>query len=623
MLVLQSTWRYLVVSATLGMISLALGCGGKTPVNAVTTPVYTVSGTVKYTRVPLVKDPVSGVPTGLETDPAKFLEMPARGILVRAIQGKDEIDATGTTVKVWRVVGSTLTTSTGNYTLSVQGESPTYVEVMGVGQFGSSNQLQIIATDIASSLPILDRPLYVLRKGADGTSSGANPAPGAILTSNSSVNFDVGLDSTWWISPSSPSLVRNSTLETIGSGSRILGILDSAYSFESSYGDATPGATLHLHYQKGAPWNFGTRASFVEFDTTVYPAAFNGGSLNFFGAIRSDSSLDDTWNEATLFSLFARNWIVRQGISGVLPTQSLPDRTDLQDLAPGMAVHEGFVQAIASILMKSPYLSQKLSSPTVVRDIRIKSGLGSDAYSAANIAALAWEVALKCDSLPSPGTPVDWEKIKPASSIRFFTAILLQDSNNYPSDIVSIYSQIARLRETKGSTETIDLGAIFTDATLTTLLSPFGLTWPRPTAGVEACYLMDWGKDPNTAVTPIPAFTLSMANAHLNGESTAVYPNYSKGEVLHARFLLSRDRKYRLTIQNPDGTLAVVPATAKIEVLIGNSAKIFSSLVSTADDFWLLGNATTPIYHQVRVRLLSPSVQQPDLPITLGLVALN
>lgn len=622
MLVLQSTWRYLVVSATLGMISLVLGCGGKTVATTTPTPVYTVSGTVKYTRVPLVKDPVSGVPTGLETDPAKFVELPARGILVRAIQGKDETDATGATVKVWRDVGSMYTDSTGAYKLNVEGTYDTFIEVVGILQYSSGNQVRIIPTDITSSQPIVDRPLLALRKGADGSSPAGNATPGVVVTANSTVDFNVGLNTIWWQTPQTLSLIKtDSVAESTGSGSRILGILDTAYTFAAAFGNPAPGNTMNLHYQAGSTWAFGNRPSFVEYDTSKYPKSFDGGSYQFFGAIRAEtaSGKDDTWNEAALFSLFARNSVVRQGISRALPTQSRVDGTDLQDLAPDMAVLEGFVPAIAAVLMKSPYLAQDLATVPVVRDVRVRTGLGSDAYSAGNIAALSWEIALKSNSLPSPGTPTDWAKLDPLASGRYFTAILPKDDGSYPIDTVNIYAQIGRLKEAKAGTDSVDLAAIFTDAALTTLLTPFNITWPRPTTLPESKFLVDWGKDPNTSATALPVFTLSMANAHLNGELTPVYPNHSKAEILQARFTLSKDRKYRLTVQTPGG----IPAGAEVEVIIAGNTSRFSSSVSSVDDFWLIGNATTPTFQSVRVRLLSPSVQQPDLPITLGLVALN
>ncbi|MBK8792622.1 MAG: hypothetical protein IPN59_05595 [Holophaga sp.] len=419
---------------------------------------------MKYTRVPLVKDPVSGMPTGLETDPAKFVELPARGIMVRALQGKDETDATGATVKVWRAVGSTLTSSTGTYTLSVEGTYETFVEVVGIMEYSSSNQIRIVPTDITSSLPIVDRPLLALRKGADGSSPAGNTTPGVIISANATVDFNVGLNTAWWQTPQTLSLMKTgSVLETTGSGSRILGILDTAYTYAVAFGNPAPGNTMNLHYQAGTTWAFGNRPSFVEYDATTYPKSFDGGSYQFFGAIRAETGTgkDDTWNEAALFSLFARNWVVRQGISRALPTQSRLDFTDLQDLAPDMAVLEGFVPAIAAVLMKSPYLAQDLAAVPTTRDVRVRTGLGSDAYSAGNIAALSWEIALKSNSLPSPGTPTDWMKLDALASGRYFSAILAKDDSTYPIDIANIYTQIGRLKEAKSGTDSVDLAGIF------------------------------------------------------------------------------------------------------------------------------------------------------------------
>ena len=620
MLVLQSSWRYLVAFAALGLISISVGCGGKTAIITPSTPTYAITGTVKYKRIPLLKNTTPGVdlgkPTGLETDPAKYVDLPSRGLMVRAIQGKDEIDKDGHTVTVWRVVGSTVTDATGAYKLIVEGTYKAFIEVVAIMQNSSGNQVRIIPDRIDSTLPVVERSVCALRKPADGSVL-AGKAPGVVVSAAATVDFNVGLSDAWWKSPQALTLIENSTLETVGSGSGILGILDTAYTFSAAFGNPAPGSTLNLHYVPGAAWPFGVRPSFVEYDKTIYPLAFDGSSFQYFGAIRTESSRDDTWNEAALHALFARNWVVSQGISQALPTQSLQNGSDLQDLAPDMAVLEGFVPSIAAVLMKSPYLTQDLSATPVIRDIRVRTGLGSDAYSAGNIAALAWEIALKANSLPSPGVPTDWDKINPLTMGRFFSAIVTKDDATNPIDIVNLYTQLGRLKEVKSGTDTVDLAAIFTDSALTTLLTPFTITWPRPTTGTEAKYLLDWVKDPNTAVTALPVFTLSMATARQN--ALGLYPNLSKGEVFHSRFLLSKDRKYRLTVQTPSG----IPAGAEIEVIIGGTTNLFSSSVSSVDDFWLFGNATTPTYQSMQVRLKSPSVQQPDLPITLGLVALN
>ena len=616
MLVLHSSWRYLAALAALGMLSIAVGCGGKTPVSTAT-PSYTVSGSVKYKRIPLLKD-ADGKPIGLETDPAKFIEMPARGVFVRAIHGKNEIDSTGQTVVAWKNVASTLTDSSGNYTFTIKGESLAYIEVMSSMQFSTSNPVRVVAADIGSSAPILDRSVYTLRKGADGSSPAGNPVPGAIITANATVDFMVELDSPWWISPLSPSLAVNATLEPTGSGSRILSLLDSAYAFSSYYGNATPGYTLNLHYLAGTAWSFGSRPSFVEYDRGLYPASFNGNAFEYLGAIRAAPGLDDTWNESALYSLFARNWLVSQGISKVLPTQGRADGTDLQDLAPEMAVLEGFVPAIAASLLKSPYLAPELSPVPTVRDIRDRTGLGSDAYSAANIAALAWEVILKANSVVAPGTPTEWAKMEPLASSRFFAAMLPLDASGNPADSVSIYNQITRLKEAKAGSDLVDLAAIFTDAKLTTLLAPFNISWPRPTTGPEASFLVDWGTDPNSLSTALPTFTFSMADAHLN--ALGVYPNCSKGEVFRGRFLLTRDRKYKLSVRNPE----LIPSGAKIEVILGGNTFQFTSIAASANEITLLGNSSKPVYHPVHARLVSPSVKLPDpVPVTLQLDAQN
>jgi len=108
-----------------------------------------------------------------------------------------------------------------------------------------------------------------------------------------------------------------------------------------------------------------------------------------------------------------------------------------------------------------------------------------------------------------------------------------------------------------------------------------------------------------------------MAKAHKNRVN--LYPNFSKGEVFNARFTLKADKIYLLRVQTPSG----IPAGAEVEVIIGGVRYEFAAGTAPIRLPALTGSSTTPVNHQVQVRLLSPSIQQSDLPITLGLEAQN
>jgi len=644
---LRSSWRFVTVLAALCALSFGIGCGGKKdpdPVSPNTN--VTISGTVTYTRVPLVSNP-DGTPLGLETDSAKFKSLPLRGVIVRAFQGKTETDSSGNTVVVWRVRGSALTGSDGKYSISVPKGESTFLEVLSSAVPFSGASLRLLASDIDSSIPVADRSYYAIRKGADGLSPAGEQTPGSTISADATLDFTIDLTKSWWIAPISftstilkttatvgsstvTTWFPNATLETTGTGSRVAGILDSAYTFGSTLGDPTPRTVLYLHYRAGAAE---LRPSFIEYDRSVYPNSYDGNSLNYFGFLRGAGANDDAWDEGILFQLFARNFLVGKGFSGTLPTDPLSDRSDLQDLRPDMALLEGFSQAMAAVLLKSPFLVDTTVGAPTYRDIRIATGLGSDAYSAANVASIAWKFNLHASGTISSGvvtpvadTPTGWSGLSQVALMRFFNVALPKDSTTgNPTDIGSIYGQVARLKETIASGETVDLAAFFPDATLTTLLAPYNITWPRPTTTAtlpdplvpEAGFMANWGANPNSRVTAIPPFTLSMAKAHRNRQN--LYPNFSKGEVFNARFTLSGDKIYLLSVQTPSG----IPAGAEIEVIIGGAKYPFTTGTAPIRLPALIGNATTPVNQQVQVRLLSPSTLQPDLPITLGLDAQN
>lgn len=647
MAVLRSSWRFLTVLVALCVLPLGLGCGGKKNTNTESSTTYVaVSGKVTYTRIPLLSNP-DGTPLGLETDSTKFTSLPLRGAIVRIFQGKSEPDGSGGTAIVWNVVGSAATDVDGKYSISVAKDELTFVEVLSSAVPVSGSAVRVFADDISSGIPISDRSVYALRKGVDGSSPAGDQTPGTTLTDAATIDFAIDLTKPWWKAPLSrtSAIIKtsatvgtstvttwapNAILETSGTGSRVAAILDSAYTFGANMGDPTPGATLYLHYNAASS---DLRPSFVEFDRTVYPSSFDGSSLNYFGFIRSAAANDDAWDESILFQLFARSRLVGAAFTGLLPTDALTDRSDLQDLRPDMALSEGFSQAMAAVLLKSPFLVDTSAGAPVYRDIRDTSGLGSDAYSAANVAAISWKLNLYASGTLSSGvvspiadTPVGWPNLSRVAMKRFFSVVLPKNSTTgYPTDIASVFGQVARLRETISSGETVDLAAYFSDATLTTLLAPFHITWPRPTSTAtlpdplvpEAGFLANWGANPNSATAALPPFSLSMLNAHKNRAN--VYPNFSKGEVFNARFTLSADKIYRLSVLTPSG----IPSGAEVQVIIGGKAYLFATGSTPIQLPALLGNSTTPVNQAVQVRLLSPSLQQSDLPITIRLDAQN
>ncbi len=235
-------------------------------------------------------------------------------------------------------------------------------------------------------------------------------------------------------------------------------------------------------------------------------------------------------------------------------------------------------------------------------------------YSAPAIRAFAWQVILKANSLTSPGTDADWATINPAVIPKFFigpspTKAATDTAAARDLEPISIYNQIARLKEGKVAGETVDLAAIFTDTTLTSLATPFGITWPRPTSGSYASFVSDWGTDPTST---LPAVTFSMAKAALVDGS---YPNLSPGEVFYAGFNLSADKRCTLTAS----ISPALGAGAQVDVDLPFMLRTFtfSGSGGTTDPIVLPVYATAPYFHPVRLQLKSPSSLQPDVVVTL------
>lgn len=637
---------YRVSLQTLGgfvLLAVALACGGKSNGNAAVSTSVLVGGIVSYARVPLATD-ASGVPTGLKdaTVATNLVTLPARGTVVRAYQQIPQTNPDGSTTLVWIVAGSKLTDASGFYSLTVTKDRPTMVEVLSSFDGGNNNQVNVVAEPggINSSTVALDRLRYAMRKAADGTAPANNNAPSSVLSADTVVNFTVGLNDAWWLvnpafnlsstkAPSTDQAVLETSLAGrtagLGSGSRILGIGDSVASFLTVYGNATPGSVLDLHYWPGRSE---PRGSYIEYDQSLFPQAFDTsiGKFHFFGSLRGGPTNDDAWDEGVIMPLLARSVLFagNTGRTFSVPLNALlPSGTALTDLSPDMARIEGLAEAMAANVLKSPFLAdtQGTALAAPARDIRDVSGLSATQktpYSAPALRAFAWELILKANSLPTPGVAANWATINSLAAARFFQAptgptngVMATDLTARDIEPLNIYSQLKRLSETKSTAEPVDLAAVFTDAVLTPLAGPFGITWPRPTTGAYASFVADWGTDPTGS---FPAMALSMAKAtQVNG----VYPNVSQGEVFYAGFNLNPDKRCVLST-----TIApALGAGTQIDLDLPRMNRTFSFTGSGGSTGTIVipGGITAPYYHPVRLRLKSPTALQPDVTVTLTL----
>lgn len=617
MVVFCKQFRALAAAAALGM--LTLGCGGKDDKEAPVDPPVTISGTVTYTRIPLAKD-ASGVPTGLETDPAKFTSQPARSVVVRVFQGTEETLADGTKTMVWATAAVGPTDRDGKYSLSVATGKPTFVELVSTLQYtDASNTTQAVrllgnADGIASSTPVGERPLYGIRKKVDGSEPTGIATPGQVpvLSASATVDFSVGIDTRWLLVHTQPFLAAQAAPEPGATGSRALAILDDGFAAADTLGSPTPGGTLYLHYCPGVDAPKGT---YVEYDKEVFPASFDGTSYAFLGSIRGGSANDDAWDQAVLLRLYARNrlYAARQETYPQMPfpVPALADGSNHQDLSPDLALVEGFSKGMAALALKSPYLADTHAGGVAVVDVdHPAAGLGVDAYSAANLADLFWELALKANSIAAPGTPDTWKNLNPAVVRRLWNLSTADSGTTTAfSEIPNVWLQLGRLKEAKSASETVDLAAIFTDAVLTQMAGDRGIAWPRPTTGADARFLKEWPKNPDLGTNAIPAFTLDMVGARADADGR--FPNHSKGEVVFGRFQVDRDRVYQISV----ATTPALPAGAEVEVMLGS--QVYRLPAATPLRLPLSGTVAEPRTFSVRVRILSPTVRQLPLQTTL------
>ena len=643
MLLYRAFLRVLGATAILGL-GLGLACKGHSGGTAAKTT-FNLVGLVTYTRIPLAKD-ANGVPTGLvdSTVPANLETDLARGVQVRAYQRNDQTLPDGTIATVWTVIKATFTDISGVYTMVLPNDKPLMIEVLSSFNGGDGHTVNVVGDPdgIGSAVPAIDRLRYAMRKALDGTAPADNPVPASLPTGDTTLNFSVGLTDKWWlvnssynsqtlVAPLATSALDETTLpgRTTGTGSRILAIGDSITRFVTAYSKATPGESVDLHYVPGLS---DPRGSFIEYDPTVYPLStvLNPSTYSFthryFGSLQGGVN-DDAWDEGVIFPLLARNVLYGMMLTrpfGMPGAPLLPQAASLTELTPDQALIEGLANAMAANLIRSPYLADTqgtgLASPvTDTRDISTLTTAQLSPYSAPAISALTWELILKANSLPSPGTPTNWDTINAAAMGRFFGGPAFPSSTpNYEAEPLSIFTQIGRLSESRVVTEPVDLAPIFTDATLTPLLAPFGTPWPRPTSGPLSAFAASWGVDPNSSIAPLPPVILSMAKAvQVHG----VYPNNAEGEVAYAGFTLSADKAYTLSI-------AISPAlasTAQLELMLPSFQASPLTFTGSGGSMRVVlqGNSTTPVFQPVRMRMISPTVVQPDTTVTVSLVPVS
>ena len=613
----RRTVRALMALGVAGFLTFSLACKSSSSSDgASVTGTATISGKVTYVRIPLLSD-ANGVPTGLETNLVNFKVLPLRGAMVRVYQAKDETNPDGTKTRVWILPSSldrpnpVFTDATGAYSVTVPSGSDTFVEVTSVFLV-SNQQLRLIAdpNGINSSLPQSERVIYSARKGSDGSAPAGNPIPGTALTANATLNFDLGLNDKLWIAPSNGIQPTAAVMETSATGSRPFSVGDSFYFFESTYlGSGVNASVLDLHYRPGISE---ARGSFIEFDRTKFPLAYDSGGGHYFGSLRGASTNDDAWDEAVIFQLLGRHFLFLNG-----QTTLFPPASPLQDLSPDIAIIEGLTPILAANALKSPYLADTSAGTIQVQDVRSLVGVPvakQTVYCAPNIRALGWELVLKGNNIVSPGTTTTWATINPAAMVRFFHLIAPTDA----TDVSGIYQQLARLKEAKSGADPVDLAAIFTDDVLTTLTAPFQIPWPRPTTPPLNAFASDWGSDPNSSTLGTYSFT--MANAVM---VQGVYPNLSEGEVAFARFALTKDTPYNLKVVSSNGSL---PSGGALEISFPYSGRTYrfdGSASASPIRVVLPGNATTPIVNSVRIRLLSPNSVVPPLTATVQMTVTN
>ncbi|HET6329661.1 MAG TPA: hypothetical protein VFF76_02645 [Holophagaceae bacterium] len=619
--------RIAATAAALGLL-LGIGCSGKSGGNSATSPVAigAIQGNITYVRIPLLKD-ANGVPTGLETNSANYLTLPARGIFVRAY----ELDATNAQ---WRVKQVTQTDVSGNYYLSVPAGDNYSVQVESFTQpFLGSVSVIADPNGLSSTLPQAQRAHYILRSAPNGTAATSSaPLPAGTVSAGGTytANFAVDLTTKWMIGSTEVAGDGSSTgftsagFEASPTGSRVLAILDSIYAFSVVYGNPSPGAPTDLHYLMGRSEPQGT---FIQYNQRawVQPSGVDlaydprFGTDHYFGSIRGAAANDDAWDESVLYVLMGRANTFRQLLAAnyaAYPYTLKPVAANIDGLSPDLAMVEGLPYAMAANLLKSPYLADTDGTSGIVSitNVRDTSGVASadiGPYSPRTLAAMTWEIGLKANGITTPGTATTWATINPATIARIFTFTLPTTTQFYPANA---YLQLAKLQNAKTAAEPVDLAAIFTDSQISTVATPFNLPWPQPSTTV---FGQTWTSTTNG--TYAYTGTLSMSADH---QVSGVYPNASYKEIAYLGVPQANDQTYNLTLQT---TPSALPSGATIQVVVfsGSATQAYTFTGSSAAPITFTlagnGNTTTPAEYPIRVRLLSPSTLQPDIPFTLQL----
>jgi hypothetical protein len=561
--------KLVVFIASALSLFLPVGCGGS---QGDTSPGYSVKGTVTYRRPPLVTDD-DGRPVGLaplDSDEVKTL--PLRGALVRAVWPKTETGPDGTEVDAWMAGGAVATNEYGNYSIDLRGlvgadALPVYVEILSTfssyAADGTPCTIRVIADPkgINSDTPQADKLLYSLRKGLDGSEGDRRPAALA-QEDETTLNFEIDLDTKWWVGHTNVKYADEAELEPEGTGSRVAAIIDAAYKTLVFLGNPTPGGTLDLHYRRGVTEPFGT---YVEYDLERSVPAPGSIDLNYVGSVRGGLECDDAWDEGAIISMMSRNALRSTSVPSKFQFppkkfQGFDPRNQrlISNLQPTMAMAEGLPDAMAAITLRTPYITS--ASGTEVRDIRDIAGLPRDIYSGPAIAAFAWELALKLNGIDPSDSHKEWQGIEPLLMNPFYSLAYeasASEDDAFPShrDVPSLLYQLDLM--------TLIYGEILTEDAVARLAEPFfgeGI-WPRQ----EGRFLAVWGADPDSEQGPIipDRFTFVMSDAVLDAdEGGGRFSNLTAKENLVAKLTLSRDTAYWLSV-TPDPPL---PAGASVEV---------------------------------------------------------
>ncbi|HJU82983.1 MAG TPA: hypothetical protein VJ600_02120 [Holophagaceae bacterium] len=616
--------------AAFGLLG-ALACGGKSNKTTPAPTGYTITGSVFYTQIPLSKDS-NGVPTGLETDSTKFnAKALARGMIIKLFQRRVATLPDGSTAVNWTLAAQSNGDALGSYRFFVLPGQDYCIQVESGIVLGDAGVNVLADPDgLASALPVATRLRYILRQAPDGTlATPANPTPYSQVNSDLIAQFNVDTDTPWLVGRTdldpvthSAPLFDQAVFETTGTGSRITSILDNVYEVNRYLGVPFISGVLDLHYHMGLSDPKGT---FIEYDRSrwIQPdgtdLAYDGDAnqQHWFGSVQGGAANDDSRDPAVIFPMVARSCLIQQvganAFAGFGPQRLNPAGAPLDNLVPDMALVEALPIAITANILRSPYLADtngaSLAGLTDIRDLSAVAAADRGPLSARTIAAASWTLILKANSLPDPGVSTDWDKIDPAAMARFFP-LYHPDAT---IDLYNVFDQLKVLQNAQSIREPVNLAKIFTDSTLTTLLQPFGITWPRPTTAPFNLFVTNMGNDPVGVFGP---YTLSMSSAvPVNG----TYPNLTVGELKYAYFTLDTDTTYDLNIVTSPATL---PSGAQVELSLLTPAPnrlTFTVTGSTTQPIRLnlSGYATTPLPQMIRLRLLSPTTQIPDTQVSL------